>query len=281
MAADLAGRTLVITGGAQGIGLETARAAVRRGARVALLDIDAETVSRAAAGLGGGKTALGLTADVRDRASLETALAEVSATFGGYDTVVVNAGVGAGMRSFRATSPADFQRIVDVNLHGAANTVRATLDQLVAGAGHYVLVSSVLAFSNGALQSPYAASKAAMEALGRSLQIELAPHRVDVTIAYFAYIDTAMNSAVWADEAAKAYDGSIPRFLKTPVSPAVAGQCLADVIARPRKTLAVPRRWKAPLLLRGLWGPVSEWALRRDKGFAEALRLADRPRTVS
>lgn len=278
---DLTGRTVVITGGAHGIGLETAREAVRRGARVALFDIETEAVTRAAAELGDGKTALGLTADVRDEPSLERAFAEVAEVFGGYDTVVVNAGVGAGMRTFGGTAPADFHRIVDVNLHGTANTVRASLDQVVAARGQYVLVSSVLAFNNGALQSPYAASKAAIESLGRSLRIELAPRQVDVTIAYFAYIDTAMNAAVWADEAARSYDRSVPGFLKTPLGADAAGRGLADVIAVPRDTLVIPGRWKALLLLRGLWGPLSEWALGRDKNFAEALRLTDRPRTLT
>lgn len=201
--------------------------------------------------------------------------------FGGYDTVVVNAGIGAGMKTFRATDPADFHRIIDVNLHGTANTVRASLGQVIAARGQYVLVSSVLAFNNGALQSPYAASKAAVEALGRSLRIELAPHQVDVTIAYFAYIGTAMHSAVWADEAARRYDESIPGFLKAPLSAATAGWGLVDVIAVPRNTLVIPGRWQALLLLRGLWGPVSERVLERDKSFAEALRLANRSRTFT
>ena len=280
-AADLAGRTVIVTGGARGIGLETAREALRRGARVALLDVDGEAAERAAAELGDERAVLGLPADVGDPASLKAALDMVSDRFGGYDTVVVNAGIGAGMRTFRATSTDAFRRIIEVNLHGAVNTVRATLGEVTARQGHYVLVSSVLAFNNGALQAPYAVSKAGVEALGRSLQIELAPHQVDVTIAYFAYIDTAMNTAVWADEAARGYDRSVPGVLKAPLSAAAAGRGLADVLARPRKVLVMPGRWKAILLMRGLWGPLSEWALGRDAGFAEALLLADRSKTVT
>lgn len=99
---------------------------------------------------------------------------------------MVKAGVGAGMRTFRATAPSDFRRIVDVKLNGAVNTVRTALGQDVAAQGQFILVSSVMAFNNGALQSPCAIAKAGIEALSRSLQIELAPHQVDVATACFA-----------------------------------------------------------------------------------------------
>ncbi len=92
---DLADKVMLVTGGAKGIGLETARQAAALGARVAILDLDSEASSDAAASLTGpgGREALGLAADVTDRGALDKAFGQVVDQFGRIDVVVANAGV--------------------------------------------------------------------------------------------------------------------------------------------------------------------------------------------
>ncbi|MFE5286032.1 SDR family NAD(P)-dependent oxidoreductase [Nocardia sp. NPDC056611] len=275
MNTNLTGRTVIVTGGAQGIGLETARQIVKSGGRVAILDVDGEAAAAAAGGLGSPAVVQAFAADVRNPDSIEAALIGVHEQFGGYDTVVVNAGVGLPLQTFRSTAAEQFARVVDVNLVGAANTVRATLPTVIEHAGQYLIVSSVVAFNNGALESAYAASKAAVEALGRALQMELVPYGVDVTIAYPGYVRTGMLDLFWENEVARRFDRTIPKFLKGGLSAQTAGQAMAGALVKPTKALVFPGRWRPIKALRGLWGPLSEATLSRNTDFAAAVALSD------
>src|SRR5256885_16709813 len=87
---SLQGKTLFITGGASGIGAETARQAAQRGARLALVDVDGEGAERVAASL---PQAIGIQADVRDYDSIVAAVDRTVETFGGIDIVLANAGI--------------------------------------------------------------------------------------------------------------------------------------------------------------------------------------------
>src|SRR5262245_66322186 len=94
----LQGRRCLVTGGASGIGRATARAFVREGARVAILDVDRDAAARLAGELDG---ALALHADVADEAAMEEAFRDVDAELGGLDVVVAGAGVEIGRASCR------------------------------------------------------------------------------------------------------------------------------------------------------------------------------------
>src|SRR5205085_1834406 len=83
--------------------------------------------------------------------------------FGGVDIVVANAGIAPTPAPLRAMTSAEFERVVEVNLLGVYRTVRAGMEQLVARQGQAVLVSSVYAFMNGTMLSPYAVAKAGIE----------------------------------------------------------------------------------------------------------------------
>jgi len=116
---DLGGKVALITGGARGIGFATARALSARGASVAIVDLDAGSARAAAAQIHDSR-ALGLAADVTDRAAMQRAVAETVERFGGLDVVVANAGIASRVASFRAIPSETFERVLEVNLMGCA-----------------------------------------------------------------------------------------------------------------------------------------------------------------
>ena len=187
---ELGGKVALITGGARGIGFGMAQALSRRGASVALVDLDPAQVSASAERLGQG--AHGIAADVTDRAAIEAAVAAAVERFGGVDIVIANAGIAPTPGSVRSMPSPEFERVIEVNLLGVYRTIHAGLDQIVARQGQAVLVSSVYAFMNGILLSPYAVAKAGVEQLGRALRLELASHGASATVAYFGFVDTEM-----------------------------------------------------------------------------------------
>jgi len=156
---DLAGKVALVTGGARGIGFATDRALVARGASVVVVDLDAEAAQAAAAQLHDSR-AIGLAADVADRGAIHQAVAASVDRLGGLDVVVANAGIGPTYATLRATAVETFDRVIEVNLLGVVNTVRAALPEVTRNAGHVVLVASVYAFQNGVGVASYAMSKA-------------------------------------------------------------------------------------------------------------------------
>src|SRR2546422_516961 len=164
---ELAGKAALVTGAARGIGLATAQALIGRGASVAIADLD-EAASSGAASRLHDERAIGMAADVTDRAAMQRAVARTVEHFGGLDVVVANAGIASRAATFRAVSPESFERVLDVNLMGVYRTVDAALPEIVRRRGHVVVISSIYAFVNGVAAAPYAMSKAAVEALGRA-----------------------------------------------------------------------------------------------------------------
>ena len=122
---DLHGKVALITGGARGIGLGTAKALHARGAEVVLVDLDAAVTQRAAASIS--TSAMGIGGDVTDRASLDAAVAAAVERFGGVDIAIANAGVSPHGCTARVCDDALFERVIDVNLLGVWRTVRACL----------------------------------------------------------------------------------------------------------------------------------------------------------
>jgi NAD(P)-dependent dehydrogenase (short-subunit alcohol dehydrogenase family) len=252
---SLQGKVALITGGARGIGFGTAQALRARGCKLALLDLETEAVTRSAASLGG-DAAIGIAADVTDSEAIEAAVAATVEHFGGVDVVVANAGIAPTPATTRTMDPIEFERVVEVDLLGVYRTVHAALPQIVARRGQAVLVSSVYAFLNGVLLSPYAVSKAGVEQLGRALRLELAPHGASATVAYFGFVDTRMvQDIVDADPDAANRQEMFPAFMRRRITPAQAGEAIAAAVERRRARVIAPRYWTAMSVLRGIVNP--------------------------
>ncbi len=179
----LAGKVALVTGGNSGIGLATAEAFLAEGARVAISGRDQATLDAAAAALGAdasGGAVLAVRADVADAAALDRLFDAVRARFGRLDVLFVNAGVGE-FAPLEQASEAHFDRIFDANVKGAYFTVQKALPLLAPGAS-VILNGSI----NGLIGMPgtsvYAASKAAVRSLARTLSADLKDRGVRVNV---------------------------------------------------------------------------------------------------
>jgi NAD(P)-dependent dehydrogenase (short-subunit alcohol dehydrogenase family) len=270
---DVRGKVALITGGARGIGFETARHLYERGASVVLVDLVAAEAEASAARLG--DRALGLEADVTDRDAIAGAVAQAVERFGGLDITVANAGIAPAAATLRAMDEDVVERVIDVNLLGVWRTVRAALPQVVERQGHIVVVASVYAFVNGIILAPYAIAKAGVEQLGRALRAELVPHGASAGVAYFGFIDTEMVRDGMDDDVAHGLDDSVPSFMLKRLPPSAAGRAIADGIARRAPRTIRPRWWTAHSVLRGVVNPLLDRYMERDRKVQDVIRAAD------
>ena len=151
--------------------------------------------SRAAAGALAEKSgALALCADLTDERAVGRAAGEAVSYFGGLDAVVCNAGV-AEQKLFQDITEQEWQHMLDVNLLGAVRTIRSALPGMLhRKQGSIVTVSSVWGQAGASCESHYAASKAALIGLTRSLALELGPSGIRVNCVAPGVIDTDMNA---------------------------------------------------------------------------------------
>jgi NAD(P)-dependent dehydrogenase (short-subunit alcohol dehydrogenase family) len=272
---ELTGKVALVTGGARGIGFATARALVARGATVVIADLDEATAERAAAQLHDTR-ALGLGADVTDRAAMQRAVGTAVERFGALDVVVANAGVATRPATMRATSPETFERVLEVNLMGVYRTVDAALPEIVRRRGHVVVIASIYAFANGVGELPYAMSKAGVEQLGRALRVELAQHGASASVAYFGFIDTEMvHRSLDADPLAGRMIEAIPKPLRKRLAPQAAGEAIVRGIERRQPRIIRPRRWTVVSVLRGILGPLGDAQMERDATMQAIARELD------
>lgn len=199
-------QTVFITGGSRGIGAACVRAFAAAGWQVAFT----YRVSRETAGaLADEAGALALCADLHEEAAIHRAAAEARGYFGAPDAVVCNAGI-AEQKLFQDITDADWHRMLDVNLLGAVRTIRALLpDLLHRKSGSIVTVSSVWGQVGASCESHYAASKAALIGLSKSLAQELGPSGIRVNCVAPGVIDTEMN-AMHSGETMRELAGQTP-----------------------------------------------------------------------
>ncbi|MEV1068501.1 SDR family NAD(P)-dependent oxidoreductase [Streptomyces sp. NPDC050263] len=184
-------RTAIVTGSGSGIGLATGMRLAAEGAAVAVWDLDGDSAKAAAAQITeAGGTAVGLPVDVADRGRIDEALAEVRSLLGPVTILVNNAGISP-FKRFLDISAEDFARVMAVNLAGTFHCCQAVVpDMIGAGWGRIVNISSSSAQTGNTWQAHYAASKAGVIGLSRSLAQELGPKGITVNIVPPSFIDT-------------------------------------------------------------------------------------------
>ncbi len=198
----------LVTGAARGIGLATAKRFLAEGWRVALLDIDGETLARAVAALNEPERTLALTCDVAMSDQVEAAIAQVKARFGSLDALVNNAGH-AVFKPALDTTLAEFQRTLDVNLTGPFLMVKAAVP-LMRERSSIVNVTSISGLRASALRIAYGTSKAALEHLTKQLALELSVRGIRVNAVAPGPVDTAMAKAVHSPAIRADYHDAIP-----------------------------------------------------------------------
>ncbi len=199
------GKVAIVTGAASGMGLATARLFADEGARVVVADLAPERVASVVdeiRAVYGETSALGVPCDVGDPTGLRSLVGDTITWAGGLDIVVNNAGVSLVNSAFQdeAEFEDNWARTLDVNLTSHARLVRLAVPHLIeSGAGRVVNIASTESIVATAGLAAYAASKAGVTGLTRSLAVELGRHGVTVNCICPGPIDTGMTQAIPAE----------------------------------------------------------------------------------
>jgi NAD(P)-dependent dehydrogenase (short-subunit alcohol dehydrogenase family) len=174
-AIDLKNRTAIVTGGARGIGFAIAQRMLASGAAVALWDVDAAALEKAAAALKSAGRVVTAIADVTDQASIARAVDALLRDAGKIDILVNNAGITGGNAPTWELEPDVWRRVIEVNLVAPYLTCRAIVPHMIAKAyGRIVNIASIAGKDGNPNASHYSASKAGLIGLTKSLAKELA-----------------------------------------------------------------------------------------------------------
>ncbi|MET7962861.1 3-oxoacyl-ACP reductase FabG [Micromonospora zamorensis] len=186
-------RTVLVTGGNRGIGLAIAQAFAKQGDRVAVTHRSGDAPD----GL------FGVRADVTDAASIDAAFTAVEAELGPVEVLVANAGMTADTLLLRMTEE-QFTDVLDTNLTGAFRVAkRASGKMLRAKWGRMIFISSVVGLAGGAGQVNYAASKAGLVGVARSITRELGSRNITANVVAPGFIDTDMTAGLSEDRKAE------------------------------------------------------------------------------
>jgi meso-butanediol dehydrogenase/(S,S)-butanediol dehydrogenase/diacetyl reductase len=197
MAGQLHGKCILLTGGAQGIGLECARSYVREGARVAIADVDHPQAERAAHQLG--PAALSVPCDVADGSSIASAVDRVLAAFGKIDAVHNNAGISMPSKPLHLTEENEWDRLLQVNLKSVFWTTRACHPHLKASRGAILNTASMVGVIGQSNHAAYVATKGAMISLTKAMALDYAADGIRVNAVCPAGVWTPMLRQ-WATE---------------------------------------------------------------------------------
>jgi NAD(P)-dependent dehydrogenase (short-subunit alcohol dehydrogenase family) len=192
----IAGRVAVVTGGSRGIGAATARRLAELGARVAVLDLDPHEAEE------GGSAEITLGCDITSRDSVTEAFAHVATRLGDVGILVNNAGINAHHDPVTMTDP-EWDTVFATDLRGAWLCSQQVLPGMSGAGGAIVNISSIHARSTLEGFFPYAAAKAGLEGLTRSLALEVGPQGIRVNVVAPGYTNTRLVADWIRQEAAR------------------------------------------------------------------------------
>jgi 3-oxoacyl-[acyl-carrier protein] reductase len=207
MKIDLSGKTAVVTGSTRGIGRGIAELLAECGARVAVVGRDEAKAADAASQIG--KDSRGFGCDVSDTAAVARLVADVESTFGGIDILVNNAGITRDNLVMRLKDE-DWDAVQNANLRGAFAAIRAvSRGMMKRRSGRIINIASVVGITGNKGQANYAASKAGLIALTKSVAKELGSRNILVNAVAPGLIETEMTAAM-TEDARTAMAGMIP-----------------------------------------------------------------------
>ncbi len=190
---DLHGAVALVTGGSRGIGRAVAARIVESGGRVAIVGRDGAAAANAAEELGGDDRAIGLQADVSQGQQVAAVVTETEKQLGPVDILVNNAGLARDGVVVRM-SEEQWDTVLDVNLKGAFNTIKAVSRSMMKRrSGRIVNITSVVGLTGNRGQANYAASKAGLIGLTKSVAKELASRNILVNAVAPGFITTEMT----------------------------------------------------------------------------------------
>lgn len=188
---DLHGQTAIVTGGARGIGFAIAKRLLESGANVCLWDMDPDALESAKKALNQPEKVHSTAVDVTSETSVAAATQDTLQRFGAISILVNNAGIAGTNARMWEMDPADWRRVVDIDLTGVFLCCRAVVPQLLAnGYGRIVNIASVAGKEGNPNASHYSAAKAGVIALTKSLGKELATENICVNCITPAVIET-------------------------------------------------------------------------------------------
>jgi NAD(P)-dependent dehydrogenase (short-subunit alcohol dehydrogenase family) len=252
---SLSGKVVAITGGGRGIGRATAEALARRGAKVAIGDVDAEAAERAALEIGNG--VLGLPLDVTDRPGFTAFLDETERRLGPLDIILNNAGIMPVTR-FDEESDASIIRQIEINLHGVIHGTREAAKRMrPRGTGHIVNVASAAGKAGFPGLATYCATKHAVVGYSEAVRAELEGSGIEVSVVMPVIVNTELTSGVGDTRGVRKLE--VPEVVDT----------IVGALEKPYFDVYVP---KSLVVIQSIMAPLPR---RAREGFAKLLKSHD------